>query len=107
MNIFNNDISVFRRAGLGSAVTNLNTFKFTVDTTISGTSAANQFKIPFIGIVNCIVDWGDSNSDAITSPAQAETLHTYAAGGVYTIEISGPFGGITHIFAEDQTKITS
>ena len=48
-------------------------FTITVDTTISGTSNSDQFKIPFVGTIHTKVDWGDGNTDLITSPAQPET----------------------------------
>jgi surface protein len=41
------------------------------------------------GTYNFVVDWGDGTQDTITSWNQAETLHTYATAGTYTLNISG------------------
>jgi surface protein len=58
-------------------------------------SAANQIKLPLIstGNYNFVVDWGDGNTDTITTWNQAETLHTYASEGQYTVTITGTIEG--------------
>lgn len=58
-------------------------------------SAANQIQLPLIstGNYNFVVDWGDSNTDTITTWNQAETLHTYASEGQYTVTITGTIEG--------------
>ena len=68
-------------------------FKMTIDTTKPGISDSQSFQLDF-GIssaVNFTVDWGDGNSDVITSYNQAERLHTYDAQGTYQITLSGSF----------------
>jgi surface protein len=57
--------------------------------TSGSSSASNQIQIPLVstGIYNFIIDWGDGSQDTITSWNQAETLHTYAVSGIYTIQI--------------------
>jgi len=55
--------------------------------TSAGSSASNQVKLPLTsaGTYNFDVDWGDGNTDTITSWNQAEVTHTYAVAGTYTI----------------------
>jgi surface protein len=60
--------------------------------TVTGSSSAsNQIQLPLdpLGTYNFIVYWGDGTQDTITSWNQAETLHTYATAGIYTIGIAG------------------
>jgi surface protein len=60
--------------------------------TVTGfSSASNQIKLPLDvgGTYNFTVYWGDGTQDTITSWNQAETLHTYATAGIYTIGIVG------------------
>lgn len=72
-------------------------FEFTINTanTSTGSSNSDQFKLPlFIARpLNFTIDWGDGNTDTITIWNQAETLHTYASSGVYTIRIVGEISG--------------
>lgn len=58
-------------------------------------SAANQIQLPLIstGNYDFVVDWGDSTTDTITTWNQAETLHTYASEGQYTVTITGTIEG--------------
>jgi hypothetical protein len=58
-------------------------------------SAANQIQLPLIssGNYNFVVDWGDGNTDTITVWNQAETRHTYAVEGKYTVTIIGTIEG--------------
>jgi len=44
-------------------------------------------ELPLNGTVDATVDWGDSTSDVYTT-AGTQT-HTYAAGGIYTVRVSG------------------
>lgn len=54
-------------------------------------SASNQIQLPLyaLGTYNFTVFWGDGTQDTITSWNQAQTLHTYATAGIYTIGILG------------------
>jgi len=45
------------------------------------------------GNYNFSVNWGDGNTDTITAYDQAERIHNYATGGVYTITITGTIEG--------------
>jgi surface protein len=65
------------------------------DTTLDGISASNQIKLPLdsSGTYNFYVDWGDSNTDLITSWNQTEVTHAYAPTGIYTINITGQCEG--------------
>jgi len=56
-----------------------------------GSTASDQVKLPLVngGTYNFVVNWGDGNSDTITAWNQAETTHTYAISGDYTITITG------------------
>jgi surface protein len=52
-------------------------------------------EVPLAGTVNCVVDWGDGLTDSYTTTGTK--THTYASGGVYTVQIFGiltSFGGI-------------
>jgi len=81
-------------------------FTFSVDTTKSG-SASNGFQLPLIssGAISIDVDWGDGNTDTITSYNQAETLHTYATSGIYTISITNEVRGWKFNNGGDKKKI--
>ena len=70
-------------------------FVFTVDTTQSGVSASNQFKLPLTTStgLDCVVDWGDGTSDNITDHTAPEVTHTYSSAGTYTIKITGDLLG--------------
>jgi len=76
---------------INSGAPALEGFIFDVDTAESGGSSSTQFELPLsgAGTTNILVDWGDGNTDTITSTSQAEKLHTYSSGGVYTITITG------------------
>lgn len=69
---------------------------WTVDTEKSG-SANDHFIIPLnaSGTYNFVVDWGDTNTDTITTFNDAALDHTYAVAGIYTVKITGI---CTHIF---------
>lgn len=80
--------------------------------TSGGSSASNQISLPLIngGTYNFTVDWGDGNTDTITSHTDIEKLHTYSVSGIYNVKIEGvfvgfnfsiPFGGVS-----DLEKIT-
>ena len=72
-------------------------FEFTINTanTSTGSTAADQFKLPLVSSLplNAVVDWGDGSSDTITVFNQAETTHTYASSGTYTVSITGDLSG--------------
>jgi len=71
------------------ASSGLTGFVFDIDTT--GGSSNTQFTLPLsgAGTTNILVDWGDGNTDTITSASQAEKLHTFSTRGNYTITITG------------------
>jgi hypothetical protein len=76
--------------------------------TSSGSSASNQVNLPLInvgGAYNFVVNWGDGNEDTITVWTQAETTHTYAGAGIYTITISGDIQGWQFGGTKDRLKI--
>lgn len=72
-----------------------------------GSSASNQIQLPLVstGNYNFIVYWGDGTSDTITTWNQAETLHTYATSGTYTITLQGTIEGFVFGSAGDCEKI--
>lgn len=52
--------------------------------------------INLAGTVNCTVNWGDNSTDSYTTTGHK--THTYAAGGIYKVTITGTltgFGGTT------------
>ena len=82
-------------------------FRFRVDTRNSGTSANDSYKLPTVatGTYNFTVNWGDGNTDTITTYNQAEVTHTYATGDIYTIECTGDFTSINPFVSGDPLKI--
>lgn len=81
---------------LNSYRTNKNkAFQFIVNTALAGDSNNQQFELPLVSVspFNAVVDWGDGNIDIITSPTQAETLHTYGSPGIYEINITDSLSG--------------
>ncbi len=70
-------------------------FNTTWQTDNTGTSSDNQITLPLSssGSYNFIVNWGDGNSDTITSYDQSEITHTYAVAGEYDVSISGELEG--------------
>jgi hypothetical protein len=83
------------------------TFKFTIDTTATGISGSNQFKLPLTTSVglDCVVNWGDGNTDNITSHTQPEVTHTYSSSGIYTIRITGSILGWRFANSGDRLKM--
>lgn len=63
-----------------------------------GSSSSNQVALPLKsnGNYNFFVDWGDGNTDQITTYNQTEVTHTYSSSGIYTITIDN---GICEGFA--------
>jgi surface protein len=83
---------------------------FQVDTTQTtvGSTASDTFELPLTnnGVINFAIDWGDGNTDVITSYNQAETTHTYASSGVYEITItSGMLRGWSFAGSRDRNKL--
>tara|TARA_R110000751_G_scaffold282907_1_gene386196 strand:- start:282 stop:1064 length:783 start_codon:yes stop_codon:yes gene_type:complete len=89
-----------------SGSTDLN-FTFSVNTATTGSTTSTQFQMPFknIGFTTVDVDWGDGNTDTITTWNQAETLHTYSSSGIYTIKIANVVNGFAFNNGGDKAKI--
>jgi surface protein len=79
------------------------------DNVSAGSSTASQVKLPLIstGTYAFNVDWGDGLSNYITSYNQAQTTHTYASSGTYTITITGTCKGWQFNNVGDILKILS
>ncbi|MBN1216211.1 MAG: DUF285 domain-containing protein, partial [Candidatus Lokiarchaeota archaeon] len=75
--------------------------------TSSGSSNNHQVVLPLesSGIYNFIVNWGDGNTNTITSWNQAEVTHTYTLAGVYTISIIGNLTGWSFNNKGDKLKL--
>lgn len=75
--------------------------------TSAGSSTSTQVKLPLLssGTYNFTVQWGDGNSDVITVWNQAQTTHTYASSGTYTISINGTIQGWAFQATGDRLKI--
>ena len=89
---------------------NIDSFVFSVlpDNTSTGSTPTRQFKLPLIssGNYNFIVNWGDGNTDTITTWNQAETTHQYLTSDLsFTISISGVIEGWQYNFGGDVLKI--
>ncbi len=80
---------------------------WTVDTNNAG-SANDHFIIPLnaSGTYNFIVDWGDTNTDTITTFNDAALDHAYAAPGIFTVKITGVCSHIFFNFGGDALKLT-
>lgn len=72
-----------------------NLFSFRVRTNLAGSSNDNQFRLPLIAAsnINATVNWGDGQSDNITSYNQSEITHTYSSIDEYNITIDGVIDG--------------
>ena len=85
-------------------------FNSTWDTskTSTGSSNTTQIKLPLesSGTYNFNVDWGDGNSDLITTYNQAEVTHNYASAGVYNVSINGTIIGFRFNNGGDRLKIS-
>jgi surface protein len=77
--------------------------------TSSGSSNSNQVRLPLHsnGTYNFTVNWGDGNTDTITTYNQAETTHTYSSSGDYTITIAGTCSGFAFRGDGDRQKLLS
>ena len=97
---------------ISSSISQALPFEFTVDTTIAGTSGVGKFQIPlvFFAGINASVNWGDGSSNAITTsnpPLISEIQHTYSTPAVYTIKITGNFGGWSFNNGGDRLKMSN
>jgi surface protein len=96
--------TTFRSSAFGGGPSVNNDFVIEVDTTQAG-SASDTIILPLLsgGTYSGTIDWGDSSSDDLT---YANRQHTYAAGGTYTITISGDtFEGWKYNGSGDRRKI--
>lgn len=84
-------------------------FEFTINTanTSVGSSNSDQFQLPLVSSLplNAVVDWGDGSSDTVTVFNQAETTHTYASSGTYTVSITGDLSGWQFAAGGDRLKM--
>ena len=82
-------------------------FKSSWKTDNTGVSNDDQVKLPLMatGSYSFDVDWGDGNTDTITTWDQAETTHTYSAPGTYEITITGQIEGFQFADVGDKEKI--
>jgi surface protein len=77
------------------------------DNLSTGSSTNTQVKLPLVstGTYKFTVNWGDGNTDVITTWNQAQVTHTYAAIGTYTITITGFIKGWEFNNLGDRLKI--
>ena len=85
----------------------LSSFITAWETTNSGSSNSNQITLPLQseGTYNFSVNWGDGNTDTITTYNQAQTTHTYSSPGEYTVVITGTCSGFAFENTGDCQKI--
>ena len=83
-------IKIPNYAGTGDFLSTWDTLELS-----TGSSANDQIKLPLVssGSYNFLVDWGDGQTDTITSPTDVAVIHTYSLSGVYTINITGTIVG--------------
>jgi surface protein len=75
-------------------------FIISVKTDNAGTSADNEFTLPWIGTYD--VDWGDGNTE--TSVVDTQT-HTYASAGTYDVKVTAVSGRIRFNNGGDKDKL--
>lgn len=75
-------------------------FIMQVQTDNAGSSANNEFTIPWIGTYD--VDWGDGNTD--TGVVDTQT-HTYASAGTYDVAVTATTGRIVFNNGGDKLKL--
>ena len=75
-------------------------FIITVKTDNTGTSASNQFTIPWIGTYD--IDWGDGNVNTGVTDAQT---HTYTTAGTYDVAVTADTGRILFNNGGDRLKL--
>tara|TARA_R100001510_G_C7632698_1_gene191304 strand:- start:181 stop:1023 length:843 start_codon:yes stop_codon:yes gene_type:complete len=83
-------------------------FRFTIKTDNAGTSNNDQFTLPLDSSFSSItakVDWGDGNTDDITTYNQSEVTHTYSSAGTYTIKITNALKGWRFNNSGDKLKM--
>jgi len=80
----------------GATVTSVTGGSVTSPSATVISSANNQYTLPTIsgGVYNFQVEWGDGQSDLISSWDDPKVLHTYSTSGIYTISITGTFEGM-------------
>jgi hypothetical protein len=80
---------------------------FSIQTDNTGTSNDNQFTLPLITStdLDITVEWGDGNSNSISSHTASEVTHTYALSGEYIIKIGGTLRGFKFNDGGDKLKI--
>ena len=82
---------------------------FTINTnnTEVGSSNSDQYRLPLMstGTYSFNVNWGDGNSDTITTWNQTETTHTYASSGTYSVSMSGTIDHISWVSQDGTSKI--
>jgi len=82
-------------------------FKFTVDTTKTG-SASDTFVLPCTGAgYSCFIDWGDGGAEENKVGTLGNVTHIYASAGTYQIKIRGTFTRIYFNGAGDKAKMLS
>jgi surface protein len=81
--------------------------KWNTTLTSDVSSSSTQIALPLVssGTYDFLVDWGDGNSDIITSYNQVETNHTYSSEGEYTLVITGTLYGWQFNIRGDRLKI--
>ena len=80
-----------------SEIVNDASFVFNVKTDNTGTSNNDQFTLPLVSTFNILtasVDWGDGNTNLISSSAQANKTHTYSSAGTYTVKMTQTTGTV-------------
>lgn len=73
----------------------------------SGSSANNQILLPLVesGSYNFLVQWGDDDSDYITSYSDTDKTHTYDSPGIYDVNITGNLEGWQFVNGGDKLKL--
>ena len=95
--------------GALEVVSTIFTSVWNTNNTSGGSSTSTQIQLPLdsLGSYNFVVNWGDGSQNTITVWNQAQTLHTYAVAGTYTITITGTITGFVFNNTGDRNKLLS
>lgn len=93
---------------VGSVYVTASRFKLEIDTTKTG-SVVDTFVLPLhtSSVYDCTVYWGDGSKEDIVGSGLSSVSHTYAASGIYTVEVEGVFPRIYFNNTGDRQKVMS
>src|SRR5680860_377835 len=91
----------------GASSAGVKSLDFTIDTSLGDGIASFALPTKTGYNYNFVVDWGDGNSDIITTYNDPNITHTYTSGGVYHPKITGLFEAWFFNNGGDKSKFIS